>query len=634
MKRKQRQFISWFMNYIWILLICAVLALCVFRFVLSALNEQTNKTLQIASEQVKNFCDSELEKQQLSAYTVIKSNLGKFFSEYDEKTGYQRINSITQAIEDLSSAFENINSLTGCTVINENSDIGISFAGHTTKKEVWSEYFSQSHPDYDKWQKDIFTFNGNLQYIHMEKGVAESLLMLYKSVREGSATVAIMEISPEQFLHEAVGTVGSKPLLYILTKEGEVLLSNSNVDIVRFEKGEESLEIDGWHYYVAVTDSKTTNLSYMILLAQEHYGKRTQFIVGVCSFTMMLAMALCILMAYFLARRQYRPIDRILTKIGKECDKNEKELFFLEKEFERIIEKNNTITAQLSQRGQKLRELSLANLIKYNKEIPPEQLLEKFGIDLRREQCAVIAFETVDYGVFGKNGTAEISFVLSNVFSELMENTAQCYFLDVEENHICILNSDDINMMSSIYESLEFLAGFVEEQFGLDIKCVVSKIGSLGKLPELYTQTQELLRLKTNDWKIMLYDEILEYISEEYSKAEESSDEISLREDIAQRIYEYIGENFENPMLNISAVAGEFDITINYLSRSFRKRYGVKPSEYLLKLRIDKATEMLVRTSLSVSEIGAQCGFLNTGMFIRSFKRIHGITPGMYVETK
>ncbi len=632
--KRQRQFVSWFMNYIWILLICAVLAVCVFRFVLSALNEQTNKTLQIASEQVKNFCDSELEKQQLSAYTVIKSNLGKFFFEYEEKTGYHRSNLVAQAIDDLSSAFENINSLTGCSVINENTDIGISFAGHTTKKEVWNEYFAQSYPDYQKWQKDIFNFDGNLQYMHMDKGVAESLLMIYKFVRGGSATVAIMEIPPEQFLHEAVGTALSKPLLYILSETGEVLLSNSDADIDDFEKGRNSLEIDGRHYFVAVTDSKTTNLSYMILLAQEHYGKRTQLVVGVCTLTMMLAMLLCIILAYFLARRQYRPIDRILSKIGRECDKNEKELFFLEKEFERIIEKNNTITTQLTQRGQKLRELSLANLIKYNKEIPPEQLFEKFGVDLRREQCAIIAFQTIDYGVFGKNGNTEISFVLTNVFSELMENTAQCYFLDVEKNHICIINSDDINVMSSIYESLEFLTGFIEEQFGLDVKCTVSKIGSLGKLPELYAQTQELLKLSNADWKIMLYDEILEYLSEEYSTAQENEEQLSLREDIADRIYEYIGENFNNPMLNISAIASEFDITINYLSRCFKKRYGVKPSEHLLKLRIDKASDMLVRTSLSVSEIGAQCGFLNTGMFIRSFKKVHGTTPGMYIETK
>ena len=51
-----------------------------------------------------------------------------------------------------------------------------------------------------------------------------------------------------------------------------------------------------------------------------------------------------------------------------------------------------------------------------------------------------------------------------------------------------------------------------------------------------------------------------------------------------------------------------------------------------MSFTLEKAAEMLTTTNLNVTEVGAQCGFLNTGMFIRAFKKNYGTTPGMYAN--
>lgn len=52
--------------------------------------------------------------------------------------------------------------------------------------------------------------------------------------------------------------------------------------------------------------------------------------------------------------------------------------------------------------------------------------------------------------------------------------------------------------------------------------------------------------------------------------------------------------------------------------------------EYVTRYRIEKARILLRNTGLSVMEIGFLVGYENFSYFIRTFKRIVGITPAKY----
>lgn len=63
--------------------------------------------------------------------------------------------------------------------------------------------------------------------------------------------------------------------------------------------------------------------------------------------------------------------------------------------------------------------------------------------------------------------------------------------------------------------------------------------------------------------------------------------------------------------------------------RAFKAVYGESPISYLLKLRIEKAKELLI-LDLSLDEIARQTGFTDANYLVRYFKKLTGMTPGKY----
>ncbi|MBL7016277.1 MAG: helix-turn-helix domain-containing protein [Kiritimatiellales bacterium] len=66
------------------------------------------------------------------------------------------------------------------------------------------------------------------------------------------------------------------------------------------------------------------------------------------------------------------------------------------------------------------------------------------------------------------------------------------------------------------------------------------------------------------------------------------------------------------------------------LMRIFRKATGQTPIEYLVRLRIQRAMEMLHNTDLSITEIALEAGFNDSNYFTRQFRRICKIPPSAF----
>ena len=70
------------------------------------------------------------------------------------------------------------------------------------------------------------------------------------------------------------------------------------------------------------------------------------------------------------------------------------------------------------------------------------------------------------------------------------------------------------------------------------------------------------------------------------------------------------------------------------LMRVFRKATGQTPIEYLVRLRIQKAMEMLRNTDLTITEIAMEVGFNDSNYFTRQFRRILGESPRAFRKGK
>jgi AraC-like DNA-binding protein len=60
----------------------------------------------------------------------------------------------------------------------------------------------------------------------------------------------------------------------------------------------------------------------------------------------------------------------------------------------------------------------------------------------------------------------------------------------------------------------------------------------------------------------------------------------------------------------------------------FTRAFGEPPLRTINRLRLQQASEMLLGTSASLSDIAAQIGFGSAAAFLRAFKRQFDKTPG------
>lgn len=115
------------------------------------------------------------------------------------------------------------------------------------------------------------------------------------------------------------------------------------------------------------------------------------------------------------------------------------------------------------------------------------------------------------------------------------------------------------------------------------------------------------------------------------NKVEERSK--SQYKSISDEIIHIIQEEFESD-ITLNYVADKLHYNPNYLSSIFRKETNTSFSEYLTHVRINKAKEWLTETNMTVKEIAERLNYNNSQNFIRSFKKIEGITPGRYRKEK
>ena len=75
------------------------------------------------------------------------------------------------------------------------------------------------------------------------------------------------------------------------------------------------------------------------------------------------------------------------------------------------------------------------------------------------------------------------------------------------------------------------------------------------------------------------------------------------------------------------------DLSEAHLCRLFKKEFSMRPMEYLNRMRISKAKELLSRKHMSVEKSAYACGFESTSYFAKLFRRYEGCSPSEYRDT-
>jgi two-component system response regulator YesN len=104
--------------------------------------------------------------------------------------------------------------------------------------------------------------------------------------------------------------------------------------------------------------------------------------------------------------------------------------------------------------------------------------------------------------------------------------------------------------------------------------------------------------------------------------------------DIVGQVKQYI-EQFYYEEINLSWVASKYFIHPNYFSKLFKEKCGVNFSDYVTKVRLSKAIELMSsQPARTIAEIAMLVGYDSPAYFNNVFRKAFGITPKKYQEKK
>ena len=92
----------------------------------------------------------------------------------------------------------------------------------------------------------------------------------------------------------------------------------------------------------------------------------------------------------------------------------------------------------------------------------------------------------------------------------------------------------------------------------------------------------------------------------------------------------YLEAHYTEIGMSIESLCAQHHISHSSLQRKFRQYFGMNPKQYLTRLRMNRALDMLTSGEESVKTIAYACGFEDEKYFSRAFKKTYGYPPSSF----
>lgn len=150
----------------------------------------------------------------------------------------------------------------------------------------------------------------------------------------------------------------------------------------------------------------------------------------------------------------------------------------------------------------------------------------------------------------------------------------------------------------------------------------ISHIELLGADPPLLEQLNALASVEdVHHWfKAQLIDPMVS-VYEEQRKSKYQT--------ISQEVIQLIHDNYDTD-ISLESCSNLLNYHPSYISKVLRQELGISFSDYLMQYRLNKGKQMLEETDMKISLIAEKLQYNNSQNFIRSFRKLMGMTPGTY----
>ena len=286
----------------------------------------------------------------------------------------------------------------------------------------------------------------------------------------------------------------------------------------------------------------------------------------------------------------------------------------LSKDLEEIVKNYSTIAyfggigqpvARLRELEESFREAERALAARFTMEL--NRIISVEDIRMAQNVDTLDDIEITSFGEIEKTRTMLEKFLNNGVEDEIDE------FVDVYINELPEENLKSVLMRQYIImDAYIVMMSFCEKIEGIE--------------GEMQAQSEEL---KNSMKTIQTVEEIKNYIRMLLKKIIGVRDTISGRRysDIIEIAKDQIRKTYMSDEISLNTVAAEVGMSPSYFSSIFSKEMGKTFVEYLTEIRMDRAKELLMCSSMKTSEIGYEVGYKDPHYFSYIFKKTQNCTP-------
>ena len=130
-------------------------------------------------------------------------------------------------------------------------------------------------------------------------------------------------------------------------------------------------------------------------------------------------------------------------------------------------------------------------------------------------------------------------------------------------------------------------------------------------------------------YKFTTFSNMIDIICQRLQNCSSKKDQDALSNRNFLKVLRCIDENLTGDC-SLSNIAEKMNMNSNYLGQVFKREMGKTYTTYITELRIEKAKQMIDAGNLSLSEISDELQFSDYFYFLKTFKRITGVTPKQY----
>ena len=98
-------------------------------------------------------------------------------------------------------------------------------------------------------------------------------------------------------------------------------------------------------------------------------------------------------------------------------------------------------------------------------------------------------------------------------------------------------------------------------------------------------------------------------------------------------VSDFVHANMKSRKITIDLIADEMCMSRNQFTRRLSAVSGETPSNYITRIKMEKAVRLLLDTTMPVKEVAYECGFDESNYFIHVFRQMYGTTPQQFRQT-